>query len=390
MRINYNVSAMVSNNCLRRNDNALSKSIERLSSGLKINRAKDNAAGLAIAKRMNAQLQGISVAGDNANDGVSVIETADGALAEIHDMLQRINELAVKGANGTMQEEDRQTIEDEITQLKAGIEQIVESTEFNGQKLLDGSFDLKGYTSEKSVKVDYYSDQVTAKEYTLAALTVTLDADGNIIDTIDDLNNGGVVAAEADGFPANCKVSEVDGNRITIADKTGFEMTLGIRKDNAVASTDPATGETTYTVSVTGMEINITGFGDMSIQVGANEGQTLDMRIPAVTLQNIGIEDTDFTTEDGCKAALEKMDEAIAYLSEVRSRLGAYQNRLESTVDSLDVTEESMTAAYSRIMDVDMAKEMTQYSNLQVLTQAGTTVLAQANERPAQVLQLLQ
>lgn len=128
----------------------------------------------------------------------------------------------------------------------------------------------------------------------------------------------------------------------------------------------------------------------MSVQIGANEGQTLDMRIPYVSLKNIGIADTDFTTQINCQDALGKMDEAVAYISSVRSRLGAYQNRLESTVDSLDVTYESMTAAYSRIMDTDMAREMTEYTNLQVLTQAGTSMLAQANERPSQVLQLLQ
>ncbi len=370
MRINYNVSAMTSNNCLRRNDNALAKSIERLSSGLKINRAKDNASGLAIAKRMNAQLEGISVAGDNANDGVSVIEIADGALSEIHDMLQRMNELAIKAANGTLSDTDRQAVEDEIAQLKGGVEQIVDATEFNGQKLLDGSFDLKGYTSEKDVKVNYYSDEVTAKKYTLA-LDVTLDADGKITDDLDTLN--GKVSTK-EGFPPNCKVTEVDGNRITLADKTGFEMTLEVQK----------------TVSVTNMEIDVTGFGDMSIQIGANEGQTLDMRIPAITLANIGIADTDYTTQEGAKESIAKVTTAINYLSSVRSRLGAYQNRLESTIDSLDVTYESMTSAYSRIMDVDMAKEMTTYSNLQVLTQAGTSVLAQANERPSQVLQLLQ
>ncbi len=374
MRINYNVSAMISNNSLKRSDNALSKSIERLSSGLKINRAKDNASGLAIAKRMNAQLRGLSVAGDNANDGVSVIETADGALAEIQDMLQRINELAVKGCNETMTDEDRSAIEAEVEQLKQGIEQCVEVTEFNGQKLLDGSFDLRGYTTVTDVKIDYYSDDVAAKIYTISALNVTVDADGNIQETIDDLNANLGLGAE---FPPNCKVTNINGDVMTIADKSGFEMRLTIQDSVNITNADP-------------MEIDITGFGDMSIQVGANEGQTLDMRIPAVTLKNIGIEDTDLSTVEGCNDALSKMDEAIAYISSVRSRLGAYQNRLESTVNSLDVTNESMTAAYSRIMDVDMAKEMTEYSNLQVLTQAGTSVLAQANERPSHVLQLLQ
>ena len=378
MRINYNVSAMISNNSLKRSDNALAKSIQRLSSGLKINDAKDNPSGLAIAKRMNAQLKGLSVANDNASDGVSVIETADGALSEIHDMLQRMNELAVKGANGSMTEADRQTVEDEVAQLKEGIEEIVNRTEFNGQKLLDGSFDLKGYTTEKTVKVDYYSDEVTAKDYKLD-IDVNLDADGNITNTIEELNNnnlgdGKVVASKDYGFPEECKVSKIDGNRITISGPSNFELTLEIQK----------------TIAVDGMEINITGFGDMSIQIGANEGQTLDMRIPKVSLTTIGIEDTDCTTQAGCVDLLSKMGDAIEYLSSVRSRLGAYQNRLESTVDSLNVTDESMTAAYSRIMDVDMAKEMTQYSNLQVLTQAGTSILAQANERPSQVLQLLQ
>lgn len=374
MRINYNVSAMTSNNCLRRNDNALAKSIERLSSGFKINRAKDNASGLAIAKRMNAQLEGISVAGDNANDGVSVIETADGALSEIHDMLQRMNELAVKGANGTWSDADRETIQDEITQLQKGIEQIVDCTEFNGQKILNGSFDLKGYTDMTDVKVDYYSDNVTAKKYTIDKLTVNLDTEGNIIQNADTINRAIQLGSE---FPPDCKVSNIDGNVLTISDKSGFEMKLTIQKDIAITAAKP-------------LNIDITGFGDMSIQVGANEGQTLDMRIPAVTLKNMGIEDADYSTQDGCDEAIQKIDEAISYLSKVRSRLGAYQNRLESTVDSLDVTYESMTAAYSRIMDVDMAKEMTQYSNLQVLTQAGTSILAQANERPSQVLQLLQ
>ncbi|MDE6608498.1 MAG: flagellin FliC3 [Lachnospiraceae bacterium] len=386
MRINYNVSAMTANNSLKRSDNALAKSLERLSSGFKINRAKDNASGLAIAKRMHAQLEGLSVAGDNANDGVSVVETADGALGEIHDMLQRISELAVKGANGTMSDGDRKSIEEEIAQLKEGIEQIVEITEFNGQKLLDGSFDLKGYTNNTQVKVDYYSDTVTAKAYEITALTVNLDADGNITDTATALTGSIGLGPE---FPAGCKVSNVDGNVITISDLTGFEMRLTVQKDPA---TPPNTASTVVVapVGANSLEIDITGYGDMSVQIGANEGQTLDMRIPFVSLKNIGIADTDFTTQESCKDALGKMDQAVAYISGIRSRLGAYQNRLESTVDSLDVTYESMTAAYSRIMDTDMSKEMTEYTNLQVLTQAGTSMLAQANERPSQVLQLLQ
>lgn len=382
MRVNYNVSAMVANNCLKRNDNALSKSIERLSSGLKINRSKDNSAGLAIAKRMNAQLEGLSVAKDNSNDGVSIIETADGALAEVHSLLQRINELAVKGANGVLTDADREAIQEEAEQLKEGIQQMSESTEFNSQPLLDGSFDLRGYTSDVNVKVNSYSDKITAGEYEIEKLIVDLDADGNIIKA-NAMNPANYSFPASGGFPAGCEVTEVDGNILTISDKKGFEIQLTIKDDINIDSTGTPAATDPLTV-------DITGLGDMSIQIGANEGQTLDMKIPKVDLKNIGIEDTDFSTPEGCKDALEKMDRAIEYISSVRSRLGAYQNRLESTVDTLDVSYDSMTAAYSRIMDVDMATEMTKYTNMQVLTQAGTSVLAQANERPSQVLQLLQ
>lgn len=391
MRINYNVSAMTANNNLKRSDSALAKSLERLSSGIKINRAKDNAAGLAIAKRMHSQLEGLSVAGDNANDGVAVVEIADGALGEIHDMLQRVSELAVKGANGTISDGDREAIEAEVAQLKEGIEQIVEVTEYNGQKLLDGSFDLKGYTNNQSIKVDYYSDTVTARDYQIALLDVDLDADGNIkndaAQNVTTLTNKLFPAGggNATGFPDECKVTNIDGNILTISNKAGFDMRLEIQgAPGSTITVAPPPGGTAP------LNINITGYGDMSIQIGANEGQLLDMRIPQVSLNNIGIADTSFLTQEGCKEALGKMEGAIGYISSVRSRLGAYQNRLESTVDSLDVTYESMTGAYSRIMDTDMSKEMTEYTNLQVLAQAGTSMLAQANERPSQVLQLLQ
>ena len=167
MRINYNVSAMLSNNALANNDSLLAQSLERLSSGLKISHAKENPAGLAMAKRMNAQIEGVSIANQNASDGISVIEIADGALSEVGDMLQRMNELAVKAANGTMTDADRATIQDEIVQLKDEIVRISETTEFNGQKLLDGEFDLKGYCNRTDIKVSSYSESVAVKNYTI-------------------------------------------------------------------------------------------------------------------------------------------------------------------------------------------------------------------------------
>jgi flagellin len=370
MRINYNVSAMISNNALANNDNLLSKSLERLSSGLQINHAKDNPAGLAMAKRMNAQLEGISKASQNASDGISIIETADGTLSEIHSMLQRMNELSVKANNGTLTDEDRATIQDEVEQLSEEIERIANQTEFNSQKLLNGEFDIKAYTDNEAVKVSYCSDDVTVQQYKMSIDSVTRDADGNIKD---------FQATFGDGFPKDAYVSEIKDNEVTINGSEGFEMKLDL--DAVAKNGTDVTGD---------LSIDATGIGAMRLQIGSNEGQVLEVRIPKISLKNMGIEGLDVSTAEGATDSLSRIDDAIKYVSSVRSRLGAYQNRLESTVSTLDITNENMTSAYSRIMDVDMAEEMTSYTTYQVLSQAGTSMLAQANERPSQVLQLLQ
>ncbi|MCM1190112.1 MAG: flagellin FliC3 [bacterium] len=384
MRINYNVSAMLSNNALANNDNLLSQSLQRLSSGLKINRAKDNPAGLAMAKRMNAQIEGLSVANQNANDGISIIEIADGAMTEVSEMLQRINELAVKSANGTMSESDRDTVQDEVAQLKEEIERISEVTEFNGQKLLNGEFGLKGYVyGNLDVKVSECSREVPAKQYGIDSVTITKEmingeASGEYLVT--DLKLG-------DGFPdPDSMTAKMDGGLMRLRGSNNFEITLdltGLDLEKALAA-DGAELE------LTDLTIDATGIGAMIVQVGANEGQVLEIEIPAMSLRNMGIEDLDVSTAEGALDAIVGVDKAVRYVSSVRGKLGAYQNRLESTVNNLDVSSENMTAAYSRIMDVDMAEEMTKYTTYQVLTQAGTSMLAQANQRPSQVLQLLQ
>ncbi len=391
MRINYNVSAMISNNALANSDSLLAQSLERLSSGLKINNAKDNPAGLAMAKRMNAQIQGLKTANQNASDGVSVIETADGAMNEVSEMLQRMNELAVKAANGIQSDNDRKTIQDEIAQLKDEITRISETVEFNGQKILNGEFSLKAYTDNKAVKVNAYSTEVATRVYTIPKLTVTKDEDGNYDVLQNPIENpdAGILDLGGD-FPEGARVSVKD-DLVIIQDGNGFEMQLDISRldfegGDAVLGPDG----TTKQINLDGLTIDATGIGAMRLQVGSNQDQILAVDIPAITLKNLEIEDIDVSTRDGALDAIERLDSAVAYVSGVRGRLGAYQNRLESTINSLDVTTENMTAAYSRIMDVDMAEEMTQYTTYQVLTQAGTSMLAQANERPSQVLQLLQ
>jgi len=373
MRISFNASAVIANNSLTRADNRLSESLARLSSGLKIVGAKDNPSGLAMSKRMNAQIEGISVANQNANDGISIIEIADGTLSEIHEMLQRANELCVKAANGTMTSQDRKIVNAEVQQLKEEIERICSETQFNGQNILDGSFDLRGYTSSTDVKVSYYSDEVKPGNYSIEELKVKYDENGNI-----DLET----AAESfkGSFPGDAKITQTDGNVITITGAEDFEMKLEIKEGFE------------GTVATAGNTVNILveDFGSMDMQIGANEGQQLGIRIPKMSLENMGISALNTKTEESSGEGIEKVSNAIKFVSGVRSRLGAYQNRLEHTVSSLDISSENMTAAYSRIMDVDMAEEMTEYTTLQVLSQAGTSMLAQANERPSQVLQLLQ
>ena len=377
MRINYNVSAMLANNALANNDSLLAQSLERLSSGMKINHAKDNPAGLAMAKRMNAQIKGLSVANQNASNGVSVISVADGAMSEISEMLQRLNELAVKAANGTMTEEDNAMVQSEVKQLKEEIQRVADTTEFNGQKLLNGEFSLKGYIKEGSaldIKVNSYSTDVPEKEYTIDSLQVSKDADGNYV-----VNDGDLVLGN--GFPDDATYY-VEKDLLVIKAGNGFEMKLDL------SNIDP--DDPTKNGLYTNFTIDATGIGAMRLQIGANEGQILAVDIPAITLQNLGIRDLSVETQEDAKEAISSIKGAIQYVSGVRASLGAYQNRLESTINSLDVTSENMTAAYSRLMDVDMAEEMTNYTTYQILTQAGTSMLAQANERPSQVLQLLQ
>ncbi|MDD3368608.1 MAG: flagellin [Lachnospiraceae bacterium] len=400
MRINYNVSAHISINALNSNDNKLSKSLEKLSSGLQIVGAKNNPAGLAMSKRMNMQIEGLSVASQNASDGQSITETADGTLAEIQDMLQRMNELAVKANNGTLTDDDRKTINDEITQLKDEITRISKETEFNGQPLLDGTWDLKGYSDTADIKVSGYSDSVSSGDYTIPTMDITWGADG-AIESVTAYTDGNKTAEciDAEGnqdlsmatpgtdckaLPAGSQVTNIDGNRITISDGAGFSIQLDVTAGTTTVGSTNSNGDP---VNAT---LELKNLGAMTLQIGANENQTLEMRIPEISLKNLGIENIDVSTLEGSNDALSRMGDAIQYISDVRSRLGAYQNRLEHTVDSLDVTSENMTAAYSRIMDVDMAEEMTTYTTQQVMSQAATSMLAQANQRPSDVLQLLQ
>ena len=413
MIINYNVSSMIANNALARNDAALSKTLERLSSGYKINHAKDNASGLAMSRRMNAQLRGLDVAGDNVNDGISIVEIADGAMSEIHDILQRMNELAVKSCNGTLGDDDRAMIDEELQALKDEVERIGQTTQFNGQNLLDGNFDLKGYSSREEFSVDYYKEGMVYGNYEFGEIVCVFDENGNLTDETD-VRAVTEIVTDNTTTPPTDKIEEKkpaitdpDGNKvtnytvsaeydvITITAAEGFEIRFTVNTDEL---RDPANPDKTFkdklgtkqSYVIDEVDFDLTGIGTMTLQVGANEDQTMELRMPPITKKNLGLSHTDVLTAESSGKAIEDIASAISFVSSIRSSLGAYQNRLEHTTTNLDITSENMTSAYSRIMDVDMATEMTKYTSYQVISQAATSMLAQANERPSQVLQLLQ
>ncbi len=376
MKINYNASAVVANAALAVNEKKYNVSTERLSTGYKVNHAKENPSGIAIAKRMNAQLKGLSQSKDNASTAVSVVSTAEGALTEMQSMVQRMNELSVQAATGTKTDSDRESLQAEIKELKEEIERMKNDTEFNGKKLLNGDCDLKGYADAKGIKVSYYSDETPVANYKFSLVDpIPLDQDGNV-----DLKDGSVTLLQdgsENAFPADAKIS-YDGDKVTVTAANEFEITFQVDKNVTTTSQDGS------------ISLDITGIGAMRVQIGANEGQVLEIRIPEVSLDTLGLSDIDISTKEGAQRAMDLSKQANAYISSVRSRIGAYENRLEHTQSSLGVTEENVTSAFSRIMDTDMAEEMTEYANQQVLNQAGISVLTQANQRPAEVLQLLQ
>ncbi|MDE5820753.1 MAG: flagellin FliC3 [Lachnospiraceae bacterium] len=387
MKINYNLQAMGAQRALKRNEAKLSASTQRLSSGYKINQAKDNPAGMAISKKMRLQIRGLTQAGDNIVNGISVCETADGTLAEVHDMLQRMKELTIKASNGTNTTADRTSIECEVKLLKEEITRIATQTDFNDMTLIDGTFDLRGYGDEIGVKVTEYSDEMPLGKY-----TIEIDAFGD--ETTDPPTDavvrltGSDAQAGSQQFVDEAKIT-ADGNKVTITDNKGKTITLELPDQQTYEKfrDDPNYPDSWLDTTV---ELDLMGIGGYTVQVGVNEGQLLDMRLPTVSLKTLGLEDVDVSTELKAKESMTAVSEAIDKVSLVRARIGAYQNRLEHAGASVDATTENMTAAVSRITDLDMSEEMVDYTIMQVLVQAGTSMLSQANSQPEQALQLLQ
>ena len=498
MRINHNISALKANNQLVRTNNALDKSLEKLSSGFRINRAADDAAGMAISQKMKTQIAGLDQASRNAADGISIIQTAEGALTEVNSMLQRMRELAVQASNGTNTLDDRKSIQNEINQLQAEIKRISTNTEFNTKTLLDGSVDNMSYSDNNYASLVSLSDGVESGKYTInitsdATKTVAKGATGitnsntkitaaqagiiNINGNEVEIKEGETIAEVFEKIRETCETANIkviatsnmtaptnaavinlpetagyipsniasasagtplglvfvsneygDDQSINIyCDNDDLKTALGLTTINkipgkdAVASLDLTSKFTnTATITVNGNYVKVTDANDfemifdtrpgsagpagtgstanitvldagpMKIQIGANENQTMVVRIPKVDPVSLGIDSVNICTEEGAQKAITTLNDANTKVTAIRAKLGAYQNRLEHSISNLDTTSENMTEALSRIEDVDMAKEMATYTQKNVLAQAGTSMLAQANQRPQTILTLLQ
>lgn len=478
MRIQHNIAALNSHRQLTTNNNQVSKSLEKLSSGFRINRAGDDAAGLAISEKMRAQITGLETAQKNANDGISLIQTAEGALTEVHSMLNRMVELANQSSNGIYDDNtDRKNLQKELDSLKSEIDRISEGTNFNGINLLDGSLgggssktapkislnfaatngtmtnvegksgvykvagpgvtavgektyeieykDEAGKTQTVSVKYEATSTVATTNAQTLVSainkngelggkFTASLDHDGKISLTAKAVGTGtptitklgGSNATATAGVDAGVTIGGTfaSGDSITVDGKT-YKWTTG-------ATTDPdkgvfgsqtdlvnqlkADGYKLSGANISGSTISYDPKADASkgltLQIGdtADNFNQLTVNVGSMSAKALGIGDIDISTQAGAKSAVQKIKDAINSVSSTRGDLGALQNRLEHTINNLSVTAENMTAAESRIRDVDMAKEMMNYTKNNILVQASQSMLAQANQLPQGVLQLLQ
>lgn len=382
MQVNTNISALNSYRNLTNTQNDLAKSLEKLSSGLRINRAADDAAGLAISQGLQSQIGGLSVASRNAQDGISVIQTAEGSLSEVQTILQRVRDLAVQGGNGSNNAASRTAITTEANALTAELGRIAGGANFNGTNLLDGSsaslsfqVGANGGTSDQII-VDLSGANVSA-----VAATLTTGGTGASI---------AVTAASVTGAQTFSITEAGTGNTSSVSVTLGAAGTYTSAQSVADALNSNSGFKTSLTASVTAagaLLVNaksggtVVGGATAGTQGAAGTGLATSIAGPASTL--------DFSTAAGSAAAITTIDNKITAISTARAQLGAQQNRFESVIRSLSVSTENLTAAKSRITDTDMASEMVRYTRSNILAQAGTAMLAQANQGNQGVLQLL-
>ena len=401
MRINNNIMAMNTYRQLALTNTSASKAMEKLSSGLRINRAGDDAAGLSISEKMRAQIRGLTMASKNAQDGISLIQTAEGALNETHAILQRMRELAVQAANDTNIDVDRQALQNEIVELVEEIDRIAQTTEFNKQNILVEKDPGSGvFTATLQVGANYgQSFTITIEEMSASALQLKGDSAGGTTPTV---VTSGTVSAGGVDLTIDFGAANADLGEITITfDTTDQDDAVGASwSGNDLTITLKENGS--YTAAqiegfIKGASGAPTGFESDAITLNATDnisaddfaGESVTINTPGTAPSLPGEYLIDVTSLTGANDALQTIDNAINKVSEQRSKLGAYQNRLEHTINNLDTAAENLQAAESRIRDVDMAKEMMEFTTNSILQQAATAMLAQANAVPQSVLQLL-
>ena len=401
--INTNIQSLNAQRSLGASQNSLATSMQRLSSGLRINSAKDDAAGLAISERMSTQVRGMNQAARNANDGISLAQTAEGSLSTIGNNLQRIRELAVQSRNATNSTEDRSAMQKEVAQLKNEIDRVASSTTFNGTNLLDGSFTSKafqvGANAGETISIDSVVDanvdklgssyQVTsgaglAAPTTLAAAAgvkaeFAVEAAGALTISV----NGGTAINLRALDAIAVKPASDSATDIASANKSAVQQRL---QDVASAISEATSGRVTATVEDSG-KLTIRSL-ETFVFTGGSATTTGVVAADTPTL-NQGLKDVDISTVQGADDAIIRMDGALKAVNSARADLGAMQNRFESVVSNLQVSSENLSAARSRIMDADFAQETANLSRSQILQQAGTAMVAQANQLPQTVLKLL-
>ncbi|MEI5675481.1 MULTISPECIES: flagellin [Nocardioides] len=395
LRINQNIDAQNAYRNLSTTQGQMSKSLEKLSSGFRINRAADDAAGLAISEGLRSQVSGIKVAVRNAQDGVSVVQTAEGALTETHSILQRMRDLSVQASNdGGLNDDAKKNIQDEVDQLKTELTRIADTTEFNGTKLLDGSY--KGTfqvgannTAQDKISVDLIRTgglstaglglsglDVTAVAANATTGTNTTDAESGTAGVL----TVGAATDYSDDTTAVAEYKKLNGT-ITIGNKS-----LDLSSVKYDTATDAATAQAALQAKLD------EAFGAGAATADASGGAGIEITTASVTgtAAEVAKAEASFKQASGASAGIDLLDAAIKDVSSVRSQLGAVQNRFEHTINNLNVTGENLSASESRIRDTDMAQEMLSYTRSNILSQAGTAMLAQAKSAPQSVLQLLQ
>ena len=405
MSVNTNVVSLNAQRNLGTSQSSLATSMQRLSSGLRVNSAKDDAAGLAIAERMNASVRGLNVAARNANDGISLAQTAEGALGKVGDMLQRMRELAVQSANATNSVDDRKALQAEVTQLRDEIDRVAKGASFNGKKLLDGSFTAAafqvGSNAGENITVGSLAD---TRASGLAKVAYSANAAASIADGTD---------ATVTAFATKLDTAGASGLTIQVGSATAIDIgviaaassgkeRLGqvIEAINRKTADTGATaflidkGDGTYELDVVGSKTTAAGVAEIITFAGftgANSGIVAAAATTAVAsaASGKGIDTLDITSDQSAWIAIKKLDSALDQVNGARGTLGAVQSRFENAVSNIQIQAENTSAARGRIMDADFASETANLSRAQILQQAGTAMVAQANQLPQMVLSLI-